>query len=144
MDRCREAGSDLALMMLDLDRFKLINDTYGHTAGDEVLCEFANRLKANVRSMDLVSRMGGEEFMVVMPDVQPTMASDIAERVRGAVEADGFALSGTDTAIPVTVSIGLAVLRQGETAFELIKRADTALYDSKNDGRNRVTIDEAA
>lgn len=144
IDRCREAGSDLALMMLDLDHFKSINDSRGHAAGDEVLREFAERLRNNVRGMDLVARMGGEEFMVVMPDVQPELAGEIAERVRAAVEAPTFGGGDGGPPIEVTVSIGLALLRPGESVFELVKRADLALYESKGSGRNRVTLDDAA
>ena len=144
IDSCREKGSDLAVMILDLDRFKSVNDTYGHAAGDMVLREFAKRLQENVRSMDLVARMGGEEFMVVMPDIHPDMAQQIAERVRAATEAPDFTISDAGQQIPVTVSIGYAVLSRQETVFELMERADDALYRSKNGGRNRVTLAAAA
>lgn len=144
VDRCRQNGSDLAVMMLDLDRFKLVNDTHGHTAGDMVLKEFARRLQQSVRGMDLVARMGGEEFMVVMPDVHPELAAEIAERIRQTIEAPAFAISEDGDMLNVTVSIGYAVLQPKETVFELIKRSDVALYESKNAGRNRVTIAQAA
>ena len=131
-------------MMLDLDRFKLVNDTYGHAAGDAVLREFSRRLQANVRTMDLVARMGGEEFMVIMPDVTPDLAGEIAERIRSATADPQFIIDDDEQAIDVTVSIGFAVLNEVESVLELIKRADTALYDSKNSGRNRVTLAVAA
>ena len=145
IDKCREKRSGLAVMMLDLDRFKAVNDTYGHAAGDAVLREFSKRLQANVRTMDLVARMGGEEFMVVMPDVTPTLAAEIAERVRCATADPRFIVDEDGLEITVTVSIGFAVLNAVESVFELIKRADEALYDSKHAGRNRVTLaDQAA
>ena len=140
VEKCRARDSELAVMMLDLDRFKKINDTYGHAAGDAVLREFSRRLQDNVRGVDLVARMGGEEFMVVMPDVTPDLASEIAERVRSATADPEIAIPGEDLALNVTVSIGFAVLNEVESVFELIKRADDALYRSKNTGRNRVTV----
>lgn len=140
VEKCRDRDSGLAVMMLDLDRFKRINDTHGHAAGDAVLQEFSKRLQANVRGIDLVARMGGEEFMVVMPDVTPDLASEVAERVRSATANPEFTISADGLAIDVTVSIGFAVLNKVESVFELIKRADDALYHSKNSGRNRVTV----
>ena len=140
VEKCRARDSGLAVMMLDLDRFKKINDTHGHAAGDAVLREFSRRLQENVRGMDLVARMGGEEFMVVMPDVTPDLASEIAERVRSATADPEIGIPGEDLALNVTVSIGFAVLNKVESVFELIKRADDALYHSKNTGRNRVTV----
>jgi len=144
IDHCRDRGTDLAVMILDLDRFKSVNDAHGHGAGDMVLREFAGRLKASVRSVDLVARMGGEEFMVIMPDVAPSVAREIAERVRQATERPDFTISEHGARLPVTVSIGYAVLGRTESMFELIKRADDALYASKHAGRNRVTLAAAA
>lgn len=134
----------LAAMALDLDRFKGINDVHGHAAGDCVLREFARRLGDNVRGMDLVARIGGEEFLVVMPDILPAHARRVAERVRAAVEDMPFRVGDGGPYLPVTVSVGLAFLRPGETGAGLIERADGALYASKNSGRNMVTLAEAA
>jgi two-component system cell cycle response regulator len=131
-------------MMLDLDRFKLINDSHGHGAGDEVLREFARRLRENVRGIDLVSRVGGEEFLVVMPDILAENAERVAERVRAAVDETGFALKDIPVPLSVTVSIGLAFHHTGESGSALINRADAALYASKNSGRNMVTLAAAA
>ena len=144
VDKCRERDSGLAVMILDLDRFKLVNDTYGHAAGDDVLSEFSKRLQTNVRTMDLVARMGGEEFMVIMPDVTSELAGEIAERIRSATADPQFIIDDGARAIDVTVSIGFAVLDDIESVLELIKRADEALYASKNSGRNRVTLATAA
>ncbi|MEM7423496.1 MAG: PleD family two-component system response regulator [Pseudomonadota bacterium] len=140
IDRSREQSEDLAIMVLDLDRFKRINDTYGHNAGDSVLREFARRLEANVRVNDLVARMGGEEFMVVMPDVTVADAYDVAERVRLETESPGFEIDDAGRIIDVTVSIGFAVLQDDETMQDVIQRADKALYESKQHGRNRATL----
>ena len=134
----------LAAMVLDLDRFKSINDAHGHGAGDEVLREFARRLRESVRGIDLVSRVGGEEFLVVMPDILPENAKRVAERVRSAVEEAGFPLTDARAPVNVTVSIGLAFLRPQEAGSALVNRADAALYASKNRGRNMVTLATAA
>ena len=144
IEQSRERDTVLAVMVLDLDRFKSVNDTYGHDAGDRVLKEFAERLQANVRGVDLVARMGGEEFMVVMPDLSSDMAAEIAERVRRSTEAPAFMISDIGDMLDVTVSIGFAVLQPNESVFELVKRADEALYASKDGGRNRVTLAAAA
>ncbi len=138
--RTRPESQSLAAMVLDLDRFKSVNDTYGHAAGDAVLVEFAKRLTANFRPGDLVSRIGGEEFLVVMPDILPEHAERVAERVRHAVESPLFEVCDGGEGIAITVSIGLAMHSLGETSAELIARADAALYTSKSAGRNMVTL----
>lgn len=138
--RANDFGAPLAAMMLDLDRFKRINDGHGHATGDSVLREFARRLLENTRGVDLVARMGGEEFLVVMPDIQPDLAASVAERVRRAVENPGFQLATPGQSLDITVSIGLAVQEPGEGGASLIHRADAALYVSKSAGRNKVTL----
>ena len=125
-------------MILDIDHFKSVNDTYGHDAGDEVLKVFARRIKRVLRSADLVCRLGGEEFVVVMPETPLAVAERIAERVRSAVERERFPIDPT-RAIPVTTSIGLAERGADANADALLRRADKALYASKSAGRNRVT-----
>jgi two-component system cell cycle response regulator len=142
--RHQAGGQGLSAMMLDLDRFKSINDTHGHGAGDDVLREFARRLRESVRGIDLVSRIGGEEFLVIMPDILPENAERVAQRVRNAVEETGFSLKGVAMPLNVTVSIGLAFHRKQEAGGALIGRADAALYMSKNKGRNMVTLATAA
>jgi two-component system cell cycle response regulator len=144
INRHQPGGQGLAAMMLDLDRFKSINDNLGHGAGDEVLREFARRLRESVRGIDLVSRIGGEEFLVIMPDILAENAERAAQRVRGAVEEAGFMLKDVAAPLNVTVSIGLAFHRPQETGSALIGRADAALYASKNQGRNMVTLATAA
>lgn len=142
--RQEAGGQGLAAMMLDLDRFKSINDAHGHAAGDAVLREFAGRLRESVRGIDLIARTGGEEFLVVMPDIVPEHAESVAERVRGAVESAGFPIEGHAAPLRVTVSIGLAFHRVGDPAPTVLERADAALYVSKRAGRNMVTLAAAA
>jgi two-component system cell cycle response regulator len=135
----------LAMLVLDIDLFKAVNDSWGHDAGDEVLREFADRVRACTRGIDLVARMGGEEIVVVLPDTTLEAAYDVAERIRERVEADGFAIHTNTRHIPVTVSIGVASRRAGDAApAEMMKRADDALYRAKAAGRNRVIVANAA
>jgi two-component system cell cycle response regulator len=134
----------LSVVMTDLDRFKLINDTYGHDAGDLVLREFARRLRKNVRGIDLACRFGGEEFIVVMPDTEAHIAEMVAERIRAGVEQTPFGIGDHVAPINITVSIGVSSLRRGlDTPGDLMKRADMALYEAKTSGRNRVVAKAA-
>lgn len=133
----------LSVMITDIDRFKTINDTHGHDVGDAVLREFAARLRKNVRGIDLVCRFGGEEFVVVMPETDLAIAEMVAERVRTEIAHTAFALADGDT-IDVTASLGVAtVKRPADTVAALMKRADTALYEAKTGGRNRVVAPAA-
>ena len=137
-ERAVTRGRPLSYMIADIDRFKSINDTFGHDAGDFVLREFANLLRRQVRGADLVSRYGGEEFVVVMPDTDAETAARVAERVRAAV-AEKPVFMPNQRSVPVTVSVGFSSLEgRMDTIGALAKRADTALYEAKNSGRNRV------
>lgn len=129
----------VSIMILDIDFFKRVNDTYGHDAGDEVLKNFANRVKRRVRSADLMCRLGGEEFVVVMPETKLATAQSVGERIRATVAALPFPIDNGERAIAMTVSIGVADSLGGESIDALLRRADQALYLSKNAGRNRVT-----
>lgn len=143
LNKAEEQDRDMALMLLDIDYFKPVNDTYGHDVGDAVLKEFATRLQRNIRGVDLACRFGGEEFVVVMPDTDMRQAQGVAERVRSAVADEGFAI-GTGMSLNITVSVGLALNGQaGDTPESVIKRADVALYRAKRAGRNRVVYDAA-
>ncbi|WP_232627874.1 PleD family two-component system response regulator [Methylobacterium sp. Leaf118] len=129
----------LACLLLDIDRFKLINDTWGHEAGDEVLRAFAERIRQQVRPMDILARYGGEEVVMVVPGAELPEARAIAERIRERVEAAPFTVQRGTRDIPVTVSIGVAVRRPTDaTPADMLKRADAALYQAKSAGRNRV------
>lgn len=139
-DACLRDGRDLAVFMVDLDRFKLVNDRHGHAGGDSVLAEAANRMRADLRSYDMLGRVGGEEFVAVLPGIDTTDMLYAAERMRLAVGRTP--IRHGDTQIAVTCSIGVAALsrcRPRSTA-QLMHDADTALYTSKATGRNRVTL----
>ncbi len=139
MHRAVMGGKPLSVMMLDIDHFKPINDTHGHQAGDEVLQELADRLRHNIRPMDVACRPGGEEFLVILPETPGELAFAAAERVRKAIAAGVFSVLSDTQHISVTVSAGVASLQgPNDTMAELIARADTALYQAKAAGRNCV------
>ena len=143
MERAQEQQRDLALLILDIDLFKPVNDKYGHSVGDKVLKEFASRLLRSVRGVDLACRYGGEEFVVLMPDTNQQRANTVAERVRGAIADMEFSIE-PGLGVGITVSIGVALInREGDTPESLLKRADRALYRAKKMGRNRVVFDAA-
>jgi len=137
------AGKPLALFMIDIDHFKKVNDTYGHAAGDAVLKAVAARIPDLVRAEDTAARMGGEEFMAVLPDAGPEPALRVAERLRLAIAETKIADPAAPDGLSVTVSIGVASAKAGETPEALMGRADAALYRAKQAGRNRVVVDEA-
>ncbi len=142
LHRLAEGGKPVGALMVDIDNFKLINDEFGHGAGDEVLRLMADRLTNSVRSFDTVARLGGEEFLVVLADASPEVAMGVAERLRSAIAEVPFPLLSAGRAITVTVSVGAAIVKDpGQTAAELLKRADEALYQAKRQGRNRVIAD---
>jgi two-component system cell cycle response regulator len=134
----------LSVLVLDIDYFKSINDTFGHDAGDDVLREFADRLKKSIRGIDLACRYGGEEFVVVMPDTDLGVATLVAERIRRRIAGERFPVEKGARALEVTISVGIAA-RMGpqDNAPQMLKRADEALYRAKRDGRNRVVADAA-
>jgi two-component system cell cycle response regulator len=132
-------GKPLAVLVLDIDHFKAINDGHGHDAGDDVLREFGMRVRKSIRGIDLACRYGGEEFVIVMPETDVSVASMVAERLRRRIAADPFAIAAPCGAIDVTISIGIAGLTgPDDSAAALLKRADQALYRAKRDGRNRI------
>ncbi|MFN7101737.1 MAG: PleD family two-component system response regulator [Pseudorhizobium sp.] len=138
-NRAAARGRSLSVCITDIDRFKQVNDTYGHDVGDEVLKEFASRIRSTVRGADLACRYGGEEFVVVMPDTNADTASMIAERLRSLIENEPFILRSSGTKLHITASLGIACNDKGaETPEQLLKQADKALYEAKNGGRNRV------
>jgi two-component system, cell cycle response regulator len=137
--QAKRSGRPLAFVIMDIDFFKRVNDSHGHDIGDEVLQEFARRIAANVRGIDLACRYGGEEFVVVMPDTDITYAYSIAERLRKSIETNPVAISRPPGRLTITVSIGIARSEgEDDSAEALLHRADQALYNAKNNGRNRV------
>jgi two-component system, cell cycle response regulator len=144
LEQAASRGKPLAVLVIDIDYFKSINDSHGHDAGDDVLRDFALRIKRSIRGIDLACRLGGEEFVVVMPETDMAVAAMVAERLRRRIAAESFAIQKGSRTIPVTISIGIAALRgRDDNAASLLKRADQALYRAKRDGRNRVVPDAA-
>ena len=140
----RKNERPLAFVIMDIDFFKQVNDTYGHDIGDEVLKEFATRISANVRGIDLACRFGGEEFVVVMPDTDLSFAYSISERLRQSIETTPVKISRAPNALKITISIGIAGLEDADASAEaLLRRADQALYRAKRSGRNKVVADAA-
>jgi two-component system cell cycle response regulator len=144
VEQAAARGKPLTVLVLDIDYFKSVNDTYGHDAGDDVLREFSTRLKKSIRGIDLACRYGGEEFVVVMPDTDMAVAAMVAERVRRGIATEPFPIEQGKKHLEVTISIGIASLtRTTDSAADILKRADQALYRAKRDGRNRVVADAA-
>ena len=138
VDRAGHGGDSVAVLVMDIDHFKAVNDGFGHDAGDEVLREFAVRLATNVRAIDLPCRLGGEEFVVVMPGASLEAASRVADRIRRDIEGQPFPIMGGAESLTVTVSIGVAASVPGDTPEGLLKRADEGVYEAKAHGRNQV------
>ena len=158
-EQAQAKGRDFTVMVLDIDHFKSINDQYGHAVGDKVLAEVARRLRDNLRAVDLIARIGGEEFLVAMPDTTAAQGQVAAERLRRMIEDSPFVAQTDPTnqnktmavatpRIRVTLSIGVAVGGPGSQPSEdvdmLFNRADAALYSAKSAGRNMVTVSQSA
>jgi len=137
--RARRYKHDLALLMLDLDHFKLLNDTFGHQGGDLVLIETAKKIDKLLRMGDLFGRYGGEEFAVILPNTDLEGAEEVAERIRQSIAKN--TIDYNQKTISVTASIGVAIIDSNDTRYEdLISNADLALYQAKAAGRNRVCL----
>jgi two-component system cell cycle response regulator len=138
-ERSRQTGKPLSLVILDVDHFKKVNDTYGHAVGDVVLVELGRRMVQLVRSSDLPARYGGEEFVVVMPETEPAVARAVAERLRHCVANKPFEAVKDDLMLDITISVGVANLTESvATPDDLFRLADDALYKAKAGGRNQV------
>jgi two-component system cell cycle response regulator len=144
VDQAAERGKPIAVLVLDIDYFKSINDTHGHDCGDDVLREFALRIRKCIRNIDLACRYGGEEFVMVMPETDRAVATMVAERLRRRIASEPFSIAQGTRSIEVTISIGIAAANGADdNAAAMLKRADQALYRAKRDGRNRVVPDAA-
>ena len=132
-------GKSLALLALDVDHFKTVNDENGHAVGDRVLQELASRLKQSIRNIDMICRIGGEEFVIVLPNTNAEVAAKIADRMRRSISGTPFNVGAKSGPLTVTVSIGVAAVEGSSDTMEaILKRADEALYSAKRSGRNRV------
>ena len=140
MARIEQTKRPVSAIMLDIDLFKKVNDTYGHAVGDEVLKEVAVRISRNLRNFDTMARYGGEEFIIMMPEATPEAALMVAERLRMRIASEAFPVSVPAGEINVTISLGVATTDDPKGADELIRRADHALYVAKNRGRNCVVM----
>jgi diguanylate cyclase (GGDEF)-like protein len=138
VERAKRHGRELSLVVIDVDKFKVINDEHGHRIGDAVLTEVARRLATEARDSDLLARVGGEEFAWLLPETDAVSAFSVAERARLAIERKPFHLAGT-----VTVSAGVCSLEESGDAETLLRFADIALYQAKDSGRN-ATLRHAA
>jgi two-component system cell cycle response regulator len=144
VEQAAARGKPISVLVLDIDYFKAINDGHGHDAGDDVLREFALRIRKAIRNIDLACRYGGEEFVVVMPETDMAVATMVAERLRRRIASEPFAIRQGERNLEVTISIGIAALSSpADNAATILKRADQALYRAKRDGRNRVVPDAA-
>ena len=139
LERYRRTGKNFAFLIMDLDFFKRVNDTYGHTAGDEALRSLAETCRRTIRPYDILGRFGGEEFVIVFPDTDLDGLRSLAERLRLAVENTPVPTAAGGE-IRLTVSIGCTVVRPDDSLDDLLRRSDTALYESKNTGRNKVSF----
>jgi two-component system cell cycle response regulator len=138
----QESKKSLAVLLVDIDHFKQVNDKYGHNIGDEVLKIFSQRLLGNLRSFDLVARLGGEEFAVILPDVSEQRAWMVGERLRSSISDVPFVVAGHAEGISITTSIGAALIDHNQhTKHEVLERADKCLYEAKKGGRNAVVFE---
>ena len=139
IDRCSRYGHPLALLLLDIDKFKMYNDTYGHLEGDKVLIKIGQIINLRLRTMDTAFRYGGEEFTVILPETTAQEANNVAYRIKTAVEVENF-FPEPGNAVNVTISIGVTEYYNKEQLTAFIKRADQAMYLSKDKGRNTISF----
>ncbi len=135
VERAQRYHQSTALIILDIDHFKAVNDNYGHPMGDKVLRQVSDILRANLRQSDALGRWGGEEFLILLPQINLAAAASVAEKLRQAVFTADFGLKQ-----PLGISLGVADLQSNESAGDWIKRADQALYRAKHMGRNQVAL----
>ncbi len=141
LERSQRTGQPTALIMLDLDHFKAVNDNYGHDTGNKVLINTAAMMRASIRRLDIPCRYGGEEFAIILPATGLLTGSQVAERIRASI-ADNEIMLDNNQPLHVTASLGVAIFQQPfqEQSEELIRRADEQLYKAKQSGRNRVSV----
>ncbi len=140
LERLDDKSVGAAILFLDLDHYKAINDKYGHDAGDHVLQVVANTLRHNIRTTDIVGRWGGEEFIIFLPEINPEYLLAVANKIRILIQAS--TVLWKQKTIRVTTSIGGSMIQNGDSMAAILQRVDEMLYQSKNNGRNRVTLSE--
>lgn len=141
IERANRYDDPLSLMMIDIDHFKNVNDTYGHIAGDNVLGSFANIIKESVRDIDIAGRLGGEEFGIILPKTTLENAKQVGERLRKNIEGNIFEYK--DSSISITISVGIATYNKENPSIDnMLHKADVALYEAKNSGRNSVIVNK--
>ncbi len=141
--KAETGGTKVCLVLADIDHFKKVNDTYGHQVGDGILQTFASLISKNVKGGDLAARYGGEEFALILPETTVGNAFNLVEKIRVNLEASRLVIKSTGQSVgKVTSSFGISVFQPGMTVEQLIRRADEKLYDAKNNGRNRIEIDQ--
>jgi len=138
LDRAVRKKVPFSVLMIDIDHFKKFNDTYGHAGGDLLLAGFADKMRSALRQMDSAFRFGGEEFVVLLPETTGQDAMVPAERLRQLIADSWFPMLPEGKLVSVTVSVGIAAYRNGDTLDDVIRHADLAMYAAKNGGRNRV------
>ena len=139
--RAKRYNSHFSLLLLDIDNFKAINDEYGHEAGDDILKELASTCKTLIRKSDTICRIGGEEFVVLLPETGLAKAEAIAEHIRLSIDERIFTINSTQKKVVLSVSIGVSALNDKDQSIkDVIARADSALYKAKSEGRNRVIM----
>ena len=142
-DWARQNHSPLSIIMLDIDHFKKINDTFGHLVGDSLLRSIAHLLKTHLRKNDIPSRYGGEEFLILLPETQIFEAVAVGKKIMQALAKKEWKLKKTRESMGnITVSMGVALFRHDDLNESFIKRADDALYQAKKEGRNRIITEE--
>jgi diguanylate cyclase len=135
-------GEPLSIIMLDIDYFKLVNDTYGHLVGDNVLKMLSKLLKDHIKGKDIAVRFGGEEFILVLPQTPIDGAYALAEHIRTGLHKMKWKIKGTGQSMgQISISLGIALYRAGESLEDVIQRADDALYQAKNTGRNKTVAE---
>jgi len=134
-------GKKFGLLFIDIDHFKEVNDNFGHDTGDVILKIVAKTLSKNIRSYDTAGRWGGEEFVVLIQNIDTDMLEKEANKLRSLVEASSYKLNGSDKYVGVTISVGATLSRVGDTQSDIIARGDSLMYQSKKTGRNKVTAD---
>ena len=136
IERARRNSWNIWLVIVDIDHFKQVNDTHGHAAGDAALCAVAQVLASKIRNVDIVARIGGEEFALIIEGGMQQEALHVCERLRCSIES--VPVNHDDRSIPITISIGVAMKKQNESLEQLVNRSDKALYQAKEEGRNCV------